>query len=113
MELPEAPKPLPQPPKPLLPPAPRPVVFKKSRIILFLAYLQIVFFLLSFFSNNLISYGGYVSPLGFIGLIPSVLIILAKNESTYKIWKFILIAIYVIGIIVPFFLGVLLFKSHW
>ncbi len=80
--------------------------FKKSKIILVLAYLQVTFYIVRFLLGSLnINLFSLTSA---FFLIPAIIIIFTKNESLYKIAKILLI-IELLYIIISFSLMLLVF----
>lgn len=79
--------------------------FKKSKIILILAYIQLGVYVLSLL-GRIVNIGSLLST-SFIYLIPAVLVVLTKNQKVYKIARVFLIIEWLfvpIGLLILFLL---------
>ncbi|MCC6323313.1 hypothetical protein IT400_00820 [Candidatus Nomurabacteria bacterium] len=66
--------------------------FHKSQAIVALAYIQVGLFLLSILSSVLVFFDDYyISRPSLIFIVPALIILFSKNDSTYKIARILLI----------------------
>lgn len=85
--------------------------FEKSRLIVFLAYLQLALYVITLLRNSFdISMSFLVLT---ISLIPALLVIFTKNKTTYKVARIVLILEYIFRIIGSIAIIIILSNMHW
>lgn len=100
-------------PKIVVPPVPVPPSkndFKKSKVILVLAYIQLIFIIVIFISMLIKERFYFFSVSNLISVIPSILVITTKNKTTYTIVKILLILEYILPILA--FIALFIFLSN-